>query len=353
MKQRSKLKLNKYALSAIAISSVIIQIVIITYNQVTGYITVENIINALFRLSFASFISIIISIIAFIFNTNLIHVLDKYFDWNKHFSVRIIVELLITIVFASLIISIFTLALFSIGNYQGESVLKVTINNALIISVINIIYVSLLEGIMFYNHWRSESLNTEKLKKENALAMYEALKNQVNPHFLFNSLNTLSSIVRKDSDKAAKFIEEFSMIYRYILETSDKIVVSVTEELSFVKSYFSLIKNRHEDGISLEINVNLNVLDKYLPPFALQIPLENAIKHNVISKSNPLKILIYNDDSNIIVENIMNLKDKVEDSEGIGLKNLSHRYIYLSENIAVFKIVDNRFVAILPLIEAE
>jgi LytS/YehU family sensor histidine kinase len=196
-------------------------------------------------------------------------------------------------------------------------------------------------------------LETESLKKENALALYEALKNQVNPHFLFNSLNILASIVRKDQEKAERFIEKFSMIYRYILDTSNKIVVRVNEEIDFLKAYLDLMKYRHNEGMSYEIEISSDNYNKYIIPMGLQILVENAFKHNNVSKKEPLNIRIYVENDMLIVENNINKIEKSESREGKGLENLKNRILLISDKKPSFMVKNDYFVAKIPIIEAE
>ena len=165
----------------------------------------------------------------------------------------------------------------------------------------------------------------EQIQKELFAAQYEGLKNQVNPHFLFNSFSVLSSLVEKNSDEAIKFIGKLSDLYRYILENDDKSLVTAQEELDFLDDYVYLLKMRH--GASLLVEKSLEKLDPslQLPPLSLQTLLENAVKHNSFSKDEPLLIRIIASERNIEVENKKVVKPILEKSTGIGLKNLSKR----------------------------
>ena len=147
---------------------------------------------------------------------------------------------------------------------------------------ITIVISLFMEGRAFLNNWRKAALDAERLQKENARAQYDALKNQVNPHFLFNSLNALTQLVYEDQDKAATFIKQLSEVYRYVLDTREKELVTIDEELSFIRSYLFLQQIRF--GQKLQISILVDSRDTLLPPLALQILVENAIKHNIISE---------------------------------------------------------------------
>ena len=181
--------------------------------------------------------------------------------------------------------------------------------------------------------------------------LYEALKNQVNPHFLFNSLNTLSGLVEQKPELATEFIKKLSDIYRYVLEQSDKELVSIHNEMKFVEDYIFLSKMRF--GKSLIFNSELSSGNNILiVPLGLQMLIENAIKHNIISDKKPLKIEIVIEEGFIIVKNNIQKKNTISsDKEPLGMENLKKRYEYLS-NVPVEVIEsDNTFIVKLPIIQ--
>jgi LytS/YehU family sensor histidine kinase len=168
------------------------------------------------------------------------------------------------------------------------------------------------------------------LEKESIRAKYESLKSQVSPHFLFNSLNALTNLVYEDQDKAAKFIKQLSEVYRYVLDSRDKEVVPLEEEKKFLNSYLFLQQIRFGDKLMLEIN--LSDTRSLIAPLVLQMLVENAIKHNVISAEQPLTIRIYSVEGYIVVENDLQKKSVVQgESQGIGLENISRRYEFLTD----------------------
>jgi len=178
------------------------------------------------------------------------------------------------------------------------------------------------------------------------------LKNQVNPHFLFNTLNALTSLIYEDREKAVRFINKFSDVYRYVLESKDKEVVSIEEELEFVRAYSFLLQTRYEENISIEIPEER--IHGYIPPMALQLLVENAIKHNVISDEHPLFLKIRMDDQHIRVENnITETRENYDQHKGIGLKNILSRFEILTEKPVKIEKDDLQFRVILPVLQME
>ncbi len=193
----------------------------------------------------------------------------------------------------------------------------------------------------------------EQIQKELAAAKLESLKNQVNPHFLFNSFSVLTSLVDEDPESATKFISKLSDMYRYILENDERTTVTLKEELNFVDNYIYLLSMRHQTAIKVEKKIDLPENDILLPPMSLQILIENAVKHNAFSMDDPLHIIIKNDSSHaIVVENEKRKKEHLISSTQIGLKNLSNR-LSLSVGKAL-EILDSEtsFQVRLPLLKA-
>jgi two-component system, LytTR family, sensor kinase len=190
------------------------------------------------------------------------------------------------------------------------------------------LFLHILNGIfVFINEYKNKQLETEELKRINIQAQLQAIKNQVNPHFLFNNLNVLSGMVIKDNPDANKFIEEFSKVYRYILNSQDKELIVLQTELEFIKPYIFLLEKRFPESVSIELNIDEKYFHHYIVPAALQMLIENAIKHNVLSKAKPLEIKVYvNGAGNLTVKNNLQLKLQVEDSTQVGLKNIAQRY---------------------------
>lgn len=192
-----------------------------------------------------------------------------------------------------------------------------------------------------------------RVQKENLQSQFEVLKQQVNPHFLFNSLNVLSSLINKDISKAQLFIDEFSQIYRYVLETIEKTVVTLGKELSFARSYIYLQQIRYGENLNFTVNLPSDLLNLYMPPLSLQVVLENAVKHNIVNESHLLNITIVHDDNWLIVSNNIQPKISMGKSTGLGQKNMVKRYNLISERVPLFQVVNNQYVVKLPLLNIE
>ncbi len=177
----------------------------------------------------------------------------------------------------------------------------------------------------FYTQWADALKNLQKLREEKLIFQYETLKNQVNPHFLFNSLNSLSSLVKTNPDLSEEFILKLSSVYRYILENSEKEMVSLATELEFVSNYFDLQKIRDGEKIDLKVEI-IDAKNMYILPVSLQLLVENAFKHNAATRNNPLEIVIHNEGMDkLVVRNNLQEKTQLKNSSKIGLKNLNER----------------------------
>jgi len=190
-----------------------------------------------------------------------------------------------------------------------------------------------------------------ELQKTNLQSQFEVLKQQVNPHFLFNSLNVLASLIKVDPDLAESFTEKLSKVYRYVLENKEKDMVSLSTEIDFINSYIFLLNIRFKGKIFVKINLEDIKPEMMILPMALQILVENAIKHNTFSRTEPLHIDISVDSDNfLVVTNNLRLRESYVQSTGIGLTNIQNRYKLITDKEPFFEIADKRFIARIPLI---
>jgi two-component system, LytTR family, sensor kinase len=210
----------------------------------------------------------------------------------------------------------------------------------------------LLNAIKFYfTEYKTKWMEAEELKSMQAQAELQLVKSQINPHFLFNNLNVLSALVMKNNDEANRFIEEFSKVYRYILTNHDKELVNIKTELDFIKPYIFLLQKRFSDGLDVTVNVPQSYESFYIIPASLQMLIENAIKHNVVSKNKPLHIDVHiNGNNTIVVSNNLQLRESVEGSTKIGLANIIKRYWLVSGRNVEVKEDKNDFTVTLPLL---
>lgn len=196
-------------------------------------------------------------------------------------------------------------------------------------------------------------VNTQllKLQKENLQSQFDVLKQQVNPHFLFNSLNVLTSLIRVEPELAEKFTEHLAKVYRYVLENKDNELVSLSTELGFLNAYIFLIKIRFMDKVVVNIRLQDIEMNYQIIPLAMQLLIENAIKHNAMSKRSPLVIDIFIDETNYLnVVNNLQEREAHMSSTGVGLKNIQNRYRLLNNTIPAFEKTDTHFIAKIPLI---
>lgn len=217
---------------------------------------------------------------------------------------------------------------------------------------ITVIITTFLSSRKFLLEWRKSAVETERLRAENLASRYQSLKEQINPHFLFNSLNTLTYLVYENQDQAAQFIKKLSEVYRYVLDTRDQEVVTWQEELAFVRSYVFLQKIRFGNSLRICIDLPEN-LPGMIPPLSLQMLLENAVKHNEVSEEQPLLVNItLEEEAYVVVSNNVQPKDIGERPSGIGLNNIKARYAYLTPQPVVVS-SNACFTVKLPLLRTE
>jgi len=210
----------------------------------------------------------------------------------------------------------------------------------------------LLNAIMYYfNEYKTKWVEAEELKRITAQAELQLVKSQINPHFLFNNLNVLSTLVLQNNAEANKFIEAFSKVYRYILSIHDKELVEIKMELDYIKPYIFLLEKRFSDGLSIKINIPEQFESKYIIPASLQMLIENAIKHNVVSRQKPLRIDVHvNGNNTIVVSNNLQARESVENSTEIGLSNIKKRYLLVSGREVLIDKNESEFVVTLPML---
>jgi sensor histidine kinase YesM len=218
-------------------------------------------------------------------------------------------------------------------------------------ATINVFLTFFNEGVSKFEKYKATITETAQLKKEYSQGQLLGLKSQMNPHFLFNSLNTLSSLIHEDAEKAEDFLDHMSKVYRYLLRNNDVQLVPLETELGFISSYYYLLKARHAEGLQLKINVPEEFLDKMIPPLTLQMIFENAMNNNAISKQDALVIEIDVYENLLQVKN--NLRPKVNggDSSSEGLDNVANKFRLLcGENISIKQTPTSRLIQ-LPVIQ--
>ena len=215
---------------------------------------------------------------------------------------------------------------------------------------ITLTIVSFFYVVYFYNQYQKNKIKEQKVIAGAASAKFDALKNQLDPHFLFNSLNVLTSLIEENPDNAQRFTTSLSKVYRYVLEQKNKELVTVDEELDFARTYMSLLKMRFEDSIIFEIPDKASNPESKVVPLSLQLLLENAVKHNMVTTSKPLHIKIYEDGNHLVVMNNLQPKQIVKKSSGVGLENIKQRYKLLSERKVYINQREKDFAVAIPML---
>lgn len=277
--------------------------------------------------------------------------LRTYFDWfNK--PVKKIIALVITIPFYCVPVSMLML----VGWYHlflnGIVDWKIVKLTSLIILIAVFFLVNLYETVFLIRDLANDRVTQEQLERAKAEAELEALKNQIDPHFIFNSLNTLSHLIDDTPEKARLFNDNLADVYRYILQNKVRDLVLLREEVNFLESYFLLLKIRFENAVQMQITIPEEAMDQYLvPPISLQILAENAIKHNEFSEAIPLVFKIEIKNEGLVIHNPVRKKSLRRDSSKIGLQNLKERYKLITNQEITIKEEEKDFTVILPVLK--
>lgn len=216
-----------------------------------------------------------------------------------------------------------------------------------------VIIAGIYEGIYYFRMWKNTAVEAEALRAENLQTELDLLKVQLDPHFLFNTLGSLSSLIDEDTLRAKAFLEQMSMVYRYLLQAHDQSLTTLNGEIGFIRSYIQLLKTRFGEGLQVTLSQSLLKYEHYyIPPLTIQLLVENAVKHNIVSASKPLRVNIFSDDKeNLLVENNLQRKTSPVISHKKGLTNIVAKYIYLKKPPVVIEDSGNYFRVTVPLIK--
>ncbi|NNC69654.1 MAG: histidine kinase [Flavobacteriaceae bacterium] len=290
------------------------------------------------------------------FGLNLLNAyLSSRWDWVKQTNARVAVGIIGTLVYIVPVVLGINYVLF-VG-IQDLDPSKFFSGNFFWIHIFYIILSLAVATFMhardFMRNWKAALGKETKIQKViagTASAQFDALKNQLDPHFLFNSLNVLTSLIDEDPNNAQKFTTSLSKVYRYVLEQKNKDLVTVEDELNFARTYMSLLKNRFEDSIIFEIPDNVSNPDAKVVPLSLQLLLENAVKHNTVAANKPLHIKIYETENSLVVENNLQPKQVVKKSSGVGLANIVQRYALLTKREMTIEETSKKFRVSIPML---
>lgn len=281
------------------------------------------------------FVSVVVLSTTYLFFSKTCLVFDKFMPYDRGIIKRLILQILINLAF----ITIVSRVAFLIGRTMlsfHTIVEKEATNLAQIAGIASeILIITLLNVIHFAKYslqkWRENALRASNLEKEKSQVQFDNLKNQLNPHFLFNSLTSLDSLIHENPTLASEFLRQLAKVFRYVLQNKEKGLVSLETELNFIKNYVALLQTRFGESLSTDFNISEEALDQQIAPVTLQILIENALKHNIINQANPLNIKIFNQENYLIIQNPIQQKKQVETSNGQGLNNLKSLYSFLSD----------------------
>ncbi len=277
--------------------------------------------------------------------------LDEKFQVERFSLKRIVIGFLssflisIVVIFLLRVFQDVIIAQHSFSEFWGSE----TISNYYFSTFLTFIITFAFHVFYFYKAYNENRVKEQKIIAGSASAQFESLKNQIDPHFLFNSLNVLSSLIEENPEAAQKFTTSLSKVYRYVLEQKDKELVSVEEELKFAKTYMNLLKMRFENSITFEVPEFENE-DAKVVPLSLQLLLENCIKHNIVSEKKPLHIKIYIEENELIIENNKQIKEVLQDRKGVGLQNIVSRYAILTKRNVIIQESETIFKVKLPIL---
>ena len=278
--------------------------------------------------------------------------LDDVYQTDRFSRKRIVQGFALS--FLASVIVIFILRIVEDVLIEGQTIQLFLANekpsNYIVSVVITFVVTLAIHAIYFYKAYQENKVKEQKIIAGTASAQFESLKNQIDPHFLFNSLNVLSSLIEENPESAQKFTTSLSKVYRYVLEQKDKELVSVAEELTFAKTYMNLLKMRFENSITFEIPEGFDNEEAKVVPLSLQLLLENCIKHNVASESKPLHVKISINNNQLVVANNLQKKEVLSDRKGVGLQNIVNRYAILTKRNVLVEENEQEFKIFLPIL---
>lgn len=276
-------------------------------------------------------------------------ILGKYYPWNERPRLTLLLDVIGTILISGIVIFLVNYYFyFLISNFNLNERPQFFILVGIIQLFISLVITSVFYIAKFFKEWRTLLVNEEHLKREALTSQYESLKSYVNPHFLFNSLSVLDSLIDHNPDKAKEFVGRFSDVYRYVLQQKDRDLVPLPEELAFAQSYVYL--NKIRQGSALQVEMDVQDQSGFVVPVSLQILLENAFKHNEATAENPLKVTVTRKKNELVVANTYQPRKVVIDNQGLGLKTICRRYEQLTnQNVKVVN-AQGFFKVCLPII---
>ncbi|WP_339831322.1 2TM domain-containing protein [uncultured Altibacter sp.] len=259
----------------------------------------------------------------------------------------------ITITIVSLFLLRFITEVLIDGETLNEFIAGERVQYYYVSFIISAVVTSIFYAFYYYKYSQEKKVKEQKIIAGTASAKFDALKNQLDPHFLFNSLNVLTSLIEENPEAATRFTTSLSKVYRYVLEQKNKELVTVAEELKFAERYISLLEMRFEDSIVFTVSGSITNTEAKVVPLALQLLLENAVKHNQVTPERKLFITIYEEDGNLVIKNNVQPKQVVKESSGVGLRNIRQRYYLLTDRPVTIREDHKEFSIAIPMLTKE
>lgn len=290
---------------------------------------------------------LIFTIILFETGLGLSQILNYKCVWKKNNTLKFILQLLLQIIIVSILIVVF----FNLDLPLKYGYDELLLRRVLIIgSIFSILITTGLTAEQLFLNWNESKLEAIENKKQALQSELNALKLQLDPHFLFNNLSTLTSLIEENQVTAVQYVTNLSAVYRYVLSNRNKNLVVLKTELDFISEYLFLYQIRYGSSIAIHIEENISNLSKFIPPLTLQLLIENAIKHNSFSSTIPLHISISYEDQWVIIQNNKSAKFTKEPGEGIGLAHIYHSYKILGSTLPVVNDLETIFEVRIPLL---
>lgn len=280
-------------------------------------------------------------------------VFKRHLNWKKHPNINLLLSVLISGIYGIVLMVLVMKSLVWFFHFK-ESPFYDYVNNAAYAVLFSMLIGLLINGQEFLKQWRKSAEDNERMKKEALLSQYEVLKSQMNPHFFFNALNTLSTLIPEDPEIAVSFVQQLSRVFRYSLDYKEESTVTIETELKIVQSYLFLNQQRFGNKMVVNVHVNSNVIKMYIITQSLLTLVENTIKHNQISSAHPLAINIFNEGSDyMVVSNTLLPKELSERSLGIGLPNIVDRYALITQMPVIIQKENGLFIVKIPILKNE
>ena len=293
---------------------------------------------------------LIVFVLLWFGNRMITRILNRILAWKQYGNIRFFTQLLVGILYSLLIAN---------GTYAALKILLTvdppTFSQLVVMNVYgSVIFIpafSVYFSLHFLRNWRKSEVESARHQKESMRSRLETLKSHLDPHFLFNNLNILSSLIQTDKEKSQEFLHTFAEVYRMLLKTKSEDLIPLSEEIRFITSYCYLLEARFGDCLSFQIDVPENIQSRLIPPLTLQMLVENAIKHNQITEKKPLTVSITASGDVITVANSLNPKPQPADkTEGSGLNNIRRRFDYFSDQPIRIESDETTFRVHLPLL---